>query len=59
MDFLQDLVDEFLDETGDQLGFILDDILIMEKEKDPEGVNRIFRVFHTIMGNARMLGLGN
>jgi two-component system chemotaxis response regulator CheY len=56
MDFLDDVVDEFLDETHEQLGFILDDILVLEKEKDLEGINRIFRVFHTVKGNARMLG---
>jgi two-component system chemotaxis response regulator CheY len=56
MDFLDDVVSEFLDETQEQLGFILDDILILEKENDAERINRIFRVFHTIKGNSRMLG---
>lgn len=56
MDCMDDVVVEFLDETREQLGFILDDILILEKEKNAEGINRIFRVFHTIKGNSRMLG---
>ncbi len=59
MDFLDDVIEEFLDETQEQLGFILDDILILEKQNDSEGVNRIFRVFHTIKGNSSMLGFEN
>ena len=49
------LVDEFVTESGECLGMAVDDVLSLERKPDPEAIDRIFRVAHTIKGTAGML----
>jgi len=53
----QEIYDEFVVEAGELLGVAEEDILELEVGSDKETVNRIFRAFHTVKGNAAMLGL--
>lgn len=52
-----EVLDEFLLEAGELLGNAEEDILEIEQTTDKEVVNRIFRAFHTVKGNASMIGL--
>jgi two-component system, chemotaxis family, chemotaxis protein CheY len=56
----QEILDEFVVEANELLGSAEEDILEMEDKSghsDNETVNRIFRAFHTVKGNAAMIGL--
>jgi two-component system chemotaxis sensor kinase CheA len=58
--FLRDkeLLECFIDETGEYLGAIEASVLELEKEPDnSEAVNAIFRAFHTIKGTAGSVSL--
>lgn len=46
----------FVDESTELVERVSDDIIDLETHSDPEVINRIFRAFHTIKGNSRMLG---
>jgi len=49
---------EFHDESRELLDQVIGDLLALEKRWDVEGVNRIYRAFHSIKGNSAMLGYG-
>lgn len=53
---VDDVVLGFVDESTELVERISDDVLDLESHSDPEVINRIFRAFHTIKGNSRMLG---
>lgn len=53
----QEIIDEFIIEANELLGNAEEDILSMEETSEKETVNRIFRAFHTVKGNASMIGL--
>jgi len=56
LDDMADIIREFIDETNELLDMVSDDILALEQGEDAEGINRIYRAFHTIKGNSSMLG---
>ena len=48
---------EFLSDARDHLDSLNADLLALEKSgADPETINRLFRAFHTLKGNAAMMG---
>lgn len=52
------LLAEFLDEAGDLLEKIGADLMLLDGgTADTDGINRLFRAFHTIKGGAGFLGL--
>ncbi len=53
---MDELVNEFLDETGELLATVSEDIMSLERAWDIEVINRIYRAFHSIKGNGAMLG---
>ncbi len=52
----QEILDEFKVEAFELLGGAEEDILELEGCSDKELINRIFRAFHTVKGNASMIG---
>lgn len=49
--------DEFITEAREYLDTLNDSLLILEKDpKDEMNINRIFRAFHTLKGNAATMG---
>lgn len=49
--------DDFVSEAKDQLNAINDGLLILEKDSsDRDNINRLFRAFHTLKGNAATMG---
>jgi two-component system, chemotaxis family, sensor kinase CheA len=52
-----DLLRSFMQECGEHLHTIQDKIIALEKAKDPDLVNEIFRCMHTMKGNSSFLGL--
>lgn len=53
----QEIIDEFIIEANELLGNAEEDILAVEEIPEKETINRIFRAFHTVKGNASMIGL--
>ncbi len=53
---MDEIVNEFLDETGELLETVSEDIMFLEKSWDIEVINRVYRAFHSIKGNGGMLG---
>ncbi|MCP4146537.1 MAG: response regulator [bacterium] len=53
----QEILKEFIIEANELLGNAEEDVLDIEDRSDKETVNRIFRAFHTVKGNAAMLGI--
>lgn len=59
MEFDDEIIAEFVTESGEHLASIEEDFLALEKqgqEADPELVNKVFRAAHTIKGTAGFLG---
>jgi two-component system chemotaxis response regulator CheY len=56
MEGIEEILDEFFEETIELLDTVISDILTMEKTRDDEVVNRVYRAFHSIKGNSSMLG---
>ena len=52
----RELTDSFVMESRELIDFVVEDILQLEEKADEELINRIFRTFHTVKGNAAMLG---
>ncbi|MFA6506892.1 MAG: response regulator [Treponemataceae bacterium] len=52
---MKDIVDTFVTECAEHIQKATDCILLIEEKKDEEAINGLFRAFHTIKGNARML----
>jgi len=53
---MTEILESFAAESAEHLAKASDFILRIEKEQDAEAINGLFRSFHTIKGNARMLG---
>ena len=59
MNFDQGLIREFVTETREHLESLEDDFLALEEQKanpDKELIDKVFRVIHTIKGNAGLWG---
>ena len=53
----QELIDEFISEFRENIQDAINDILLFEKDAgDEESLHAIFRNFHTIKGNAAVVG---
>lgn len=59
MNEMDEIVGEFIEESYVLLDEVSEDILVLEARHDDEIVNRVYRVFHSIKGNASMLGFKN
>jgi two-component system chemotaxis response regulator CheY len=57
MDELQEILNEFVDEATEVLGNVMVDLMDLENGHDDEVVNRVYRAFHSVKGNAGMLGM--
>jgi two-component system chemotaxis response regulator CheY len=55
--FEREILEEFIIEANELLGVAEEDILEIEDSRDQELINRIFRAFHTVKGNAAMIGM--
>lgn len=55
-DIVKKITEEFVVETLDMLEIVCGSILDLEKEQSPEVLNSVYRVFHTIKGNAFLTG---
>lgn len=55
-DEMTEILETFAAESSEHLARASDYILRIEKDQDAEAINGLFRSFHTIKGNARMLG---
>jgi len=55
--FDQEIINEFVIEANELLSSAEEDIIDLEETSDKETINRIFRAFHTVKGNAAMIGL--
>jgi two-component system chemotaxis response regulator CheY len=53
---MAEILESFAAESAEHLAKASDFILRIEKDQDAEAINGLFRSFHTIKGNARMLG---
>lgn len=53
---LDGIVEEFVEESRELLSTVGEDIMNLEAGHDDEVVNRVYRAFHSIKGNASMLG---
>lgn len=60
MSFDQEIVQDFLTESGELLEQLDQDLVVLEgTPRDPEMLNRVFRALHTIKGSASFLALTN
>ncbi len=60
MSFDQDIIQDFLTESGELLEQLDQDLVVLEgTPRDPEMLNRVFRALHTIKGSASFLALTN
>lgn len=58
--FDQDIVNDFLTESGELLEQLDQDLVLLEQTpRDPDLLNRVFRALHTIKGSASFLALTN
>ncbi len=55
-DMDQEIVNDLVLESTEQLDEVMDDVLNLERYREQETVNKIFRVFHSIKGNISMVG---
>lgn len=56
MNDMQEIIAEFLDESSELIDSVMSDVMELEKSRNDELVNRIYRTFHSIKGNASMVG---
>lgn len=52
----EEVIGAFLDEVDEQLQFLEEGILELEKEETPEVIQKIFRVAHTLKGSSASMG---
>jgi two-component system, chemotaxis family, chemotaxis protein CheY len=57
MEKIQNMVNDFLETCDELLDNITGDIMDLEKRPDTEIIHRIYRAFHSIKGDAHILGL--
>ncbi len=55
-DEMQEIIDEFVAESGELMDNVIQDIVTIEQSQDEEMVNGIFRAVHTIKGTSSFLG---
>lgn len=55
-DEMQEIIEEFVAESGELMDNVIQDIVVIEKNQDEEIVNGIFRAVHTIKGTSSFLG---
>jgi len=55
-DEMKEVLETFSAECAEHIQRATDCILLIEEQKDEEAINELFRAFHTIKGNALMLG---
>ncbi|MHB8109862.1 MAG: chemotaxis protein CheA [Syntrophorhabdaceae bacterium] len=55
-DEMQEIIEEFVAESGELMDNVIQDIVVIEKSQDEEIVNGIFRAVHTIKGTSSFLG---
>ncbi|MFZ4438338.1 MAG: response regulator [Syntrophales bacterium] len=53
---MQRINTEFVDESVEVLNHVMNDVMELNSETDSESINNIFRAFHSMKGNSRMLG---
>lgn len=53
---LREITFEFLEESSELLDSVAEDVMNLEKNPNIEDINKIFRAFHSMKGNAGMLG---
>jgi two-component system chemotaxis response regulator CheY len=56
VDEMHEINMEFVDESVEVLNHVMNDVLELNSETDSESINNIFRAFHSMKGNSRMLG---
>jgi two-component system chemotaxis response regulator CheY len=56
VDEMQGINMEFVDESVEVLNNVMNDVMELNSETDSESINNIFRAFHSMKGNSRMLG---
>jgi two-component system, chemotaxis family, sensor kinase CheA len=55
-DEMQEIIDDFVAESGELIEKVVQDIVVIEKNPDDETINGIFRAVHTIKGTSSFLG---
>ncbi len=55
-DEMQEIIDEFVTESGELIENVIQDVVIIENNPDDEMINGIFRAVHTIKGTSSFLG---
>jgi len=55
-DEMQEIIDEFVTESGELIDNVIQDVVIIENNPDEEMINGIFRAVHTIKGTSSFLG---
>ena len=55
-DEMQEIIDEFVVESGELMDNVIQDIVAIEGNQDEEMINGIFRAVHTIKGTSSFLG---
>ena len=57
-DEMQEIVAEFITESGELMENVIQDMVAIEEHPDEEVINSIFRAVHTIKGTSSFLGFG-
>jgi two-component system chemotaxis sensor kinase CheA len=55
-DEMQEIIDEFIAESGELMDNVIQDVVTIEQSQDEETINGIFRAVHTIKGTSSFLG---
>lgn len=55
-DEMQEIIDEFIVESGELMDNVIQDVVTIEQSQDEEMINGIFRAVHTIKGTSGFLG---
>jgi two-component system, chemotaxis family, sensor kinase CheA len=58
-DEMQEIIDEFIVESGELMDHVIQDIVTIEQSQDEEMINGIFRAVHTIKGTSSFLGFNS
>ena len=59
MNSLKNMISDFMEESLELIDHIMSDILELESNPEMETINRIYRGFHSIKGDAHLLGFEN
>jgi len=58
-DEMQEIIDEFITESGELMDNVIQDVVTIEQSQDEEMINGIFRAVHTIKGTSSFLGFNS